>query len=615
MPDYDPSDLWRNITAGAQVPITNTSASGLVLPGFDGARTSIRSAWTENVIAVYLIAREYLEVTEASRGRVFDRDTWITTLLAQHSEEEYLRQLAALNHAAIHDDLISQYQERFLAQLTPAAADIVRRRLAENTDGRPRRFIARQMVLRAIRLVLVPPVREQSQLPDNGLVADLANVGPEAAAVFLIHLAADAFTQEERDNEPKFAGFPISLAKELIANNLFNENDDIGDLIARHRLLWKTYGSRLQQYKTRRPPTELLQEATGLELDDLMVLGFCFYGYIRVHRPDSSVAISAHISSEITISEATIEKFLNMFSSSGEELKTAWRDCSESWQMWPIQERPLLRIDDEVLILDELYMIERITLGLYWLVHDNEKCYSEAACLRWRQAYGEIIEARAEDQIRHMAPPLLGNGSTFFTEEALKVAFPKSKNCDAGIDFGSGIVLMEVVSGTVKRSTREPVDIKSFCDDTEKIVLKKARQLDDTANNLLLSPQPKKSPILAPAIRIYPVIICGGQYPVNPVTINYIKSCVASEGLFQDGRVQPLAILDLECLEACESLHAQRGTALIELLGDWMQSPYSNSSFRVYLVSKYGGQSIGRPDVINSVLAEWFTVLKERFRH
>ena len=57
-------------------------------------------AWLDNLVRVYLPAREYLGPFEAVRGRVFDRDAWIRVLLARFPAEEYLCQLAILNHAA-----------------------------------------------------------------------------------------------------------------------------------------------------------------------------------------------------------------------------------------------------------------------------------------------------------------------------------------------------------------------------------------------------------------------------------------------------------------------------------------------------------------------------------
>jgi hypothetical protein len=62
-------------------------------------------AFVERLTRVYLIAREYLEGFEAARGRVYDRDQWVAVLLAAHPAEEYLCQLAALNHAANSEEL------------------------------------------------------------------------------------------------------------------------------------------------------------------------------------------------------------------------------------------------------------------------------------------------------------------------------------------------------------------------------------------------------------------------------------------------------------------------------------------------------------------------------
>ena len=68
----------------------------------------------------------------------------------------------------------------------------------------------------------------------------------------------------------------------------------------------------------------------------------------------------------------------------------------------------------------------------------------------------------------------------------------------------------------------------SFRADTERLVLKKARQLDVSARNLLTEPQLADSPVTDPARRIFPMIVCGGQYPINPVTVSYIEQ-IASE--------------------------------------------------------------------------------------
>jgi hypothetical protein len=493
----------------------------------------MENAWLDKLVRVYLIARDYLAPFDAARGRVFDRDQWISVLLTKYPAEEYLCQLAALNHASSSDELTMAYQDRFLEVVSDDAAEAIRQAMPRASDGQPRWFLARQTVLRAIRLVLVPD--SPPAATDPALAADLEDIDPESAAVLLVHLAADSLSQERRADEPRFCGTAESLAMEVIANNLFKVRDDNGDLLGRYRLLWVHHGSSLTRFTPRRPPAEMLLEATGISFDELTALGFAYWAHIRTRGPGDQVWLNAMIMPGSTVSLATIEAFLDLFSSTPSSLTAALRDCPKPWQMLPIQERPLLRLGNNVVVLDERYLAERITRGLYWLVHDHEKdAYGERARIQWTQVYSEMVENRVEDQIRQLAPRLFGGRRAFFTEDDLRAAFP-GKNIDAGADFGSEVVLTEVVAGTVKLGTREQADVTSFREDAERLVLKKARQLYATAVNLLRDPQPAKSPLPCPARRILPVVVSGGQFPVNPLTIRYTRGSSPS----RDSRQAP----------------------------------------------------------------------------
>jgi hypothetical protein len=547
---------------------------------------------------------------DRAKRRAFDRDAWISALLALHPRDQYVYQLAALNHATNDLALLDEYQQRFLARVAPDVAEVVRLALAGRVDGQPRRFLARQIVLLALRLVLVAPDPEPAT--DGNLTAGLANLDLEVATVLLVHLAADAITEQWQDDEPRFGGTTESLAMEVIASHLFNERDDPGDLLARYRLLWTHYGDQLGRVRPRRRPVEMLEEAAGLDFDDLTALGFGYYAAALSYRPDTPVAVNAF--ANIAIGRSLIERFLGLFSSTADELAQVLRERQLPWQMLPLAERPLLRFGDNVIVLDERYLLDRVTRGLYWLVHDQEKLqHGEHARVLWTQAYGEMIECRAEDQLRQLAPPLVtSTASTFFTEEDLQHAFPSSKNTDAGIDFGADVVLVEVVSATVTVATRETPDAESFRKDAEKIVMKKARQLHATAVNLLTDPQPPGSPLHAPAQRIFPVVVCGGQFPVNPITLRDVKRQLATESLLTDGRIQPLVLLDLEELEACDALHETRHVTLPQLIDDWQQSPYREASLRSYLSSRYGGQNIGRSAHLRAALESSTKIMQER---
>lgn len=145
-----------------------TTASGLLLPDVSLTAAMLGlvpvpepNAWIGELTGAYLIAGEYLGPCEAARGRAFDRDAWISALLALHPRDQYLYQLAALNHATNNLALLDEYQQRFLARMATDVVEVVRLALAGSVDGQPRRFLARQIVLLALRLVLVPPIRQQ----------------------------------------------------------------------------------------------------------------------------------------------------------------------------------------------------------------------------------------------------------------------------------------------------------------------------------------------------------------------------------------------------------------------------------------------------------------------
>jgi hypothetical protein len=568
-------------------------------------------AWLDNLVGVYLPAREYLGPFEAARRRAFDRDAWIRVLLARFPAEEYLCQLAILNHAATSVELTEPFAERFLERIASDAAETVRRAMAGGIDGFRRWFLARQLVLRAMRLVLVPPPAAAGAAPDPALEASLAGIEPETAAVLLVHLAGDALCQERKPGEARLSGTAESLAMEMNANNLFNDRDDNGDLLARYRMLWLDYGTRLKRYTPRLPPADMLREATGIGLDETITLAFAYWGYLQGRGPCDPVRVKAMAAEAMTIPRADVETFLGLFSCTPAALAQELRQCPRPWQMRPLQSRPLLRLGDDVVVLDERYLVERVTRGLYWLVHDHEKeTYGDKARSAWTQVWSEMVETRAEDQLRQMAPSLFGGGRAFFTEEALQAAFPRTKNCDAGIDFGGDVVLAEVVSGTVKVQTRELADVESFVQDTERIVLCKARQLYVTAANLLRRPQPEGSPVKVTPSRIFPVVVISGQYPVNPLTVRYINEQLTAEGRPPDGTVQPLTVMDLEELESCQALLQRKGRTLPQLLDAWRTSPYRDAAFRNYLAYEIGGQELGRPGDVQDALAESFEAIQ-----
>jgi hypothetical protein len=339
-------------------------------------------------------------------------------------------------------------------------ADHVSRVMDGNVDGNERALLARQPVLRTMRAVLTYQ-RPVGAPPPEKLRVLVPGMDPELCGMLLVHLTATQLHSQRTPGEPMFGGLPESLAMEMLANGLFHGGEQPDVLLARTRMLWETYGGQidLQRLKVRDRPLALLKDATGLDFDEIAALTFAYHGYIRAHRPGLSPGVNAFAG--IAVSRETVETYLASFASTMDELAVKLDASPGSWQMLPIQERPLLRVGDALLVLDEQYLIERATQGLYWFVHEREReLDGERGWARWNNAYAGMVERRVEDQLRRMAPTLLlGGGRAFFTEENLQAAFPGKKNADAGIDYGDLVLLAEVVTTQVALSTREDADV------------------------------------------------------------------------------------------------------------------------------------------------------------
>jgi hypothetical protein len=144
----------------------------------------------------------------------------------------------------------------------------------------------------------------------------------------------------------------------------------------------------------------------------------------------------------------------------------------------------------------------------------------------------------------------------------------------------------------------------AFKTDVDQAVITKAGQLDGTAALLRRDPQPPASPLKDPAGTVFPIVVCGNHFPVNPVTRNYVEGLLQGKGMLQAHGIKPLAVIDLDELESCVSL-AKAGVLLPELIAGWLADvSYRKGSLTLYLWAKYGGIRLERPSHVAASLHE-----------
>ena len=211
------------------------------------------SAWFDRYAKAYVTAGDYLAGALSASGLPFNPVPLINSLLRLHPREVYLQVLVALNHAAHYPELTEEYLDRFLARLNPVMAENVRRALDGTADGMTRALLARQPVLRAIRAVLIH--RPQSGGSAWGsLAAAVPGLDPELAGILLVHLVAAQLRARYTAGDPKFGDLPEGLFMEMVANGLFHGHERPDVLLARTRMLWNTYGARIDLGKLKFAP-------------------------------------------------------------------------------------------------------------------------------------------------------------------------------------------------------------------------------------------------------------------------------------------------------------------------------------------------------------------------
>jgi len=591
-----------------------------------------RDLWPDELTAVYLTAADYIRPFGETAGYAYDPGAWLSFLRCHYTREEFVAALAQLNHVTQHPSMVEQLLERTLTQLSPALADRVRAALAGDVDvarGKRRVFLARPAVLRALRLVAhLSPVDEEALAEAAMRTGHPSRTVGDAllCSVLLSHVVADGLGAHSRSRpgEPLLGGLTESLAVELVCSGAFVRQGNAGNLLGRTLLLYRDYGARVTTV-LRRPPLTLAEEALGMPLLTAPATAFYYYGATMQHPPVNTALALEPPARVLQVAPGAVEAFLDRFASTADELAAAAEANRSDWANLHLQERPLRRLGDRAIVLDEAFLLERVTTGLFFLVLEHEgRVGGEAARQQWRDAYAQMHELLVEDYLKGFAPHSFGGETLVFDEDDLRLAYdPKNRGggrADLGIDYGSSVLLADAVSGQLSIATRQDGDKAAFTRDIQQLVVKKARQLAGTVEKVTRDPQPAGAPLSAPATAVHTVVVPGGQFPVNPVTTRFIdeqlRTDPTSAAMLNDPRVLGLQVLDLRDLEHAEAVRARDHRTLPELLRAWQADPrYAQVSLSDWLIATGTGTvtdaDLLRPRLLTGPLEEVFAAVEE----
>jgi hypothetical protein len=492
-------------------------------------------------------------------------------LLGQHPRMELLMALIALNRIRKLPDQLAEVEGFYRLQLPKSIQAVYSGLMADRVHG-PRYFLARQLILLAIREVLAyaGPIATH---PDRGVIS---------SAVMLTH-ALGSDLQEMGGGVKLWEGMASGDLMEIVQNGSFHAADDVMALLDRHWRVWFELGATASKEKPRASFEDLAREAIGLDPKLALLLGVALKTSTDAWRPGTPIAVQRQF--VLDVDEADLDAFIHYTSSTVDELTAELAPTAGPWAFLPLEKTPILRLPDGLVVVDDTYLLKRVTDGLFLAVADMEGPPTGSGARRaWSRAYSEVVEAALNFQIEGLAPsiPVVGGGSmkTYFGEEEIKSAYiPKGKRgqghkvCDAAVWLPQGAwLIFEIVNGELKVPSRQAGDMDGFAKDTTRLVIGKLAQLDATAEDLLRDDSKLTGLPRSGTAEIQPILIQGGHFPVHPVTMAYVDFRLKQERLLlHRARVRPLAILHWEELEILEAAFEQ-AEPVMDLLGAWQRA-------------------------------------------
>lgn len=540
-----------------------------------------------DLTGTYMTINEYAGGWDAWPDGVNSPASLASHILHTHDSGKLLWSLARMNALSSRignpSGLVEGYREHLPEEWRPRFDEAMR----VKTGGLGRIVAHRQPLLAAMRYVLAADQEEATRTEPASL----------STAVMLSHAIGVELDRDHaveggnEDPEELFMGlFPRWAARTMIGASMLGANVDTLNYLVRTLSLWRDCGPHLKRYRMEKEPADLLRDATGLELETILGVGMATRAREDEWAP-GQVQMKATAGKDDELSQEALDAFVKIVTATPEELGEAFADRTGPWDFFPLQNRPVLRLGDDLIVLDKDFLVERFTTGLYHSVFAHQQDNSpdpKKLPMRWVQAFGEMFELSVEEQIVAMKPD--GHGvRTVYTEEDLERAYGEGTHRpDVAVYYGRHLVVFEVVSGRMTIGSRSGGDLEAFARDTEKLVSKKFRQLGDACNTILIDETRLTGEPPTPDLEIVPVVVQADLFPSDALTLELVRKLAKDTGLFGDPRIKEPSIIVPTELDMLEGLYDRRGIEPHVPLQEWKRLP-KKISLRDFLVAyKHG---------------------------
>jgi len=436
----------------------------------------------------------------------------------------------------------------------------------------------------------------------------------------LVHLARLVIVQGDRRPRDQFGGGAMleDWASCLVGvNDLLDAGLDINN--GEERLSWEIRQCSLNHHEDQLPSSALhyevyrviwpelkkgryeqvdaaFQRHTDMTIGDYFTVGAAVLARLAIRgfkQPTTLPAITPReYFSSGKIEESTWQAFFSLAARDLDGLREGLlqerADFGEStYGSLTFERFPLAEIEPGLYVpLSMKSLQRRVSGGVFHLL--SEAAENEGKDRRtYSSRFGRAFQRSVEQTLRR---------GVAFSQEVSIVADepygPRKARRDSSDVLGYELtpVFVEVVSGPLQARTTTQGDLECFFGDANRLVVEKARQLDQCIQAFF--DRQLELPDVDPATvaHVWPVIVTSHPFPHRGRIIEAVENWVREAGHLQGERIGSLAIVSAEDLFFCEGF-MQQGRTFLSLIRGWKSGRYPDISFKNHLIEEGRGRA------------------------
>jgi hypothetical protein len=166
------------------------------------------------------------------------------------------------------------------------------------------------------------------------------------------------------------------------------------------------------------------------------------------------------------------------------------------------------------------------------------------------------------------------------------------RSSDVILGYERNPVFVEIVSGPLQAGTITQGDLKCFEADADRLVVKKAKQLDHSIRDFFAGDLELPGIDRATVSHVWPVIVTSHAFPHMELIVDVLERRLRDAGYLQQERVGRLAMVSAEELFFCEGF-MQQGKSFLALIRGWKSGSRANLPLKNYLIELGHGHAPG----------------------